>query len=345
MKDSMIKYKYVIFLVVAVLLLFSVKRMVAPSLSNYPKLDSCFKTSVSKINLCSSNGKYVSLKNVSPVFIHSILISEDDSFYQHSGVDWNEFKNSLRKNLRVFKFARGGSTITQQLVKNVYLSQDKSIVRKVKEIYLAYQIDEKYSKSLILEKYLNIIELGRDIYGVKDAARHYFSKTPSQLNVLESLYLTVLLPNPKDYSASFRKGKLTTHQADRIKILLQRLLRRKRITQERYDIAKTHINDFPWTGLELMPHPEVFDIDAILLDNSNSIINDESSQNDRVSNKPKNYLDEVDSKSNGDSIDELKEEYTDDSKDELNGSDPEINSEEPSLEQNEDVSEDGDTED
>lgn len=246
-----------------------------PSLSQYPNLDSCFTTSVFKINLCPDDPKYVGVNSVSKILIHSILISEDDGFYSHKGVDWNEFKKSLDKNLRLMKFARGGSTITQQLVKNIYLSHDKSIIRKFKEILLAQQMEDKYSKSIILEKYLNIIELGKNVYGVKSAAYTYFKKHPSNLNILESVYLTTLLPNPRSYSSSFYSKKLPSWQRKRISLLLDRLLQRKRISNELHQIAKSKIDLFPWENIDLNESQKVDDDGLYFLNDKSIYLNPE----------------------------------------------------------------------
>ncbi len=223
-----------------------------PNLSQYPKLTSCFKSSVHSVDLCISSPKYVGLNKVSNYFIHSVLISEDDSFYLHQGIDWREFKKSFMQNLKLKRFSRGGSTITQQLVKNAYLSQEKSLLRKFKEILLAQQVEGKYPKAIILEKYLNVIELGKDIYGVKSASSIYFKKSPSNLNILEAVYLTTLLPNPKVYAKSFYAKKLPGWQSERIEVLLKRLLKRQRISENLYQAAVSKIHLFPWTGMDLL---------------------------------------------------------------------------------------------
>lgn len=231
---------------------YSARMIFKPNLSQYPALNSCFSSTVHKVLLCNTNPKYANLNQISNFFIHSVLISEDDSFYMHQGIDWREFKKSFVQNLKLKRFARGGSTITQQLVKNAYLTQNKSILRKFKEILLAQQVETKYPKSVILEKYLNVIELGTDIYGVKSAASFYFNKSPSNLNILEATYLTTLLPNPKVYSKSFFNKQLPGWQSERIGVLLKRLLRRQRISENLYQAALAKIPMFPWTNVDLM---------------------------------------------------------------------------------------------
>ncbi len=320
-----------------VLLYFSVRIIFKPSLSQYPKLDSCFTTSVFKINLCPSDSKYVKANQVSKILIHSILISEDDSFYFHQGIDWNEFQKSFLQNWRSGKFVRGGSTVTQQLVKNIYLTPEKSLVRKFKEIFLAQQVEEKYAKAVILEKYLNIIEFGYQIYGIKSASNYYFNKSPSQLNILESLYLTMLMPNPKNYSSSFKNGRLTPFQRDRIETLLKRLLRRKRISLDLYNSAKANINLFPWKNLDLNESQKIEDNDLdfindkrIYLDTykepnpseSNYENNNSDSSNFRLENSSGGTNDSTDNSKNSEFLDvkEIKEELKEENKSEQKAS-------------------------
>ncbi len=227
-----------------VIIFFAYKNL---SIAIYPNLNSCFNTSISKRLLCATSEEYVRLDDISDNISHSIINSEDDKFYLHKGFDWKEFKLSIESNLRALSFVRGGSTITQQLVKNIYLTSEKSISRKVKEAILAYQIERKYSKSLILEKYLNIIELGKDIWGVKEASLFYFSKPSSELNPLEGAYLAVLLPSPKAYSSSYDNKKLTPYLKKRIKKILYWRKRKGEISEEDYTYYLEQIDFFPWT--------------------------------------------------------------------------------------------------
>ena len=144
---------------------------------------------------------------------------------------------------------RGGSTITQQLAKNVWLSKEKSYWRKAKEAYLTYQLEHTYSKEFILEKYLNVVQFGDELYGIKDAAHRYFGKSPSQLHLLEAAYLAFLLPNPPVYSKSFAKGQLTPFGKKIVTIILRRMVQFKKITPGAYGLAVNNLNGFPWRSL------------------------------------------------------------------------------------------------
>lgn len=127
----------------------------------------------------------------------AVLISEDAAFFSHKGVDVNELKEALKKDWETLSFTRGGSTITMQLAKNLYLSPSKNPLRKAKEIIIAHQLEHHLSKRRIFEIYLNVVEWGRNIYGAEAAARFYFGKPAAALDPLESATLAALLPSPR----------------------------------------------------------------------------------------------------------------------------------------------------
>ena len=151
--------------------------------------------------------------------------------------------------MRSGHFRRGGSTLTQQLAKNVFLDKEKSLWRKLKEAYLAHAIEKHYKKDFILEKYLNVVEFGDGIYGVRSAALHYFHKSPSELNPLEAAYLAHLLPNPKVYSRSFRSGSLTPFSRKSVSTILRRMEAYHKLSPESYALAINELPHFPWNGL------------------------------------------------------------------------------------------------
>ncbi len=206
----------------------------------------CLTTKMFKVNLCPSNPNYVRFKQIPKHFFQALILSEDASFYSHKGFDWNEIKESFRRNFVEWKFARGGSTLTQQLAKNLYLSSEKSVSRKFKEFFIAKQIEEKLSKTQILEKYANVVEFGDGIFGIQSAAYHYFGKSASSLNSLESIFLVSLLPSPKRLGKSLVKRKLSQNNLWRMKIILQRMYRTKRISDELYIYIKMLMEDSDW---------------------------------------------------------------------------------------------------
>lgn len=216
-------------------------------------LETCFEGSMNNVKVCPQEKNYVKLPDVSQKFIDALIVSEDASFWQHNGFDWFELKESLKTNVLSGGYKRGASTISQQLIKNSFLTPEKSISRKLKEFFLTREMESKFSKEFILEKYLNIVEFGPDLYGLDEASRYYFFKAPNQLNVLESGYLVHLLPNPKTYSTTFEKGELTDFSKRMVLLIAKRLHYYKKITDEEYEFAQTHIDRFPWYSLPKGP--------------------------------------------------------------------------------------------
>jgi monofunctional biosynthetic peptidoglycan transglycosylase len=162
------------------------------------------------------------LKQISAYGKWAIIFSEDWSFYQHEGLDIEQMKVAVNEMLEEKRF-RGASTITQQMVKNVFLSQSRSIWRKVHEIVLAQKVEKVLTKQKILEVYLNVIEFGPNVYGIKNASYYYFRKHPSGLSPREAAFLAMLLPSPKKYSVSFRNRKLTRFAQKRVNAILRKL--------------------------------------------------------------------------------------------------------------------------
>lgn len=128
----------------------------------------------------------------------AVILSEDSSFFSHKGVDVNELTEAVKKDWETMSFKRGGSTITMQLAKNLYLNPSKNPLRKLKEIIIAWQLEQALSKQRIFEIYLNVVEWGRHVYGAEAAARHYFGKPAATLTELEAATLAALLPNPRN---------------------------------------------------------------------------------------------------------------------------------------------------
>lgn len=214
------------------------------------RITQCVTAKMHGVSLCEKDKSYARLPQISAYLKDVVVISEDASFYHHNGFDWFEIKNSLRVNWQERSYTRGGSTITQQLAKNVFLSAEKSLSRKLREAYLAFQIEQLLPKQKILEKYLNVVEFGDGLYGVKAAAQYYFGKSPSEINLLEAAYLAYLLPNPKVYSRIFKKGEHTQFSRYRILDLCYKMYRYGRIGEDQYRAAKDYVDLFPWKSLD-----------------------------------------------------------------------------------------------
>ncbi len=220
-------------------------------------LNTCFKASMNNIQVCPGGTNYTQLDNISEHMKHAVIVSEDAGFWHHSGLDWHELKVSFKVNLKSGRFKRGGSTITQQLVKNIYFSGQKSLTRKIREALLALRIENKYSKNQILERYLNLVEFGPDVYGVTQASRHFFSKRPADLSVLESSYLAFLLPNPKGYYESFQEGELTKFARKMVLLISKRMYFYRKISSLQYSHAKANLDRFPWYGVTQWEYSEL----------------------------------------------------------------------------------------
>lgn len=143
---------------------------------------------------------WVPLNRISPYLIKAVLIAEDDKFYQHEGFDLEAIKKAIEKNLKEGKLKYGGSTITQQVAKNLFLNPSKNPVRKIQEAILTWRLEKTLTKKRILEIYLNIAEWGEGIFGIEAASRRYFGKSSFFLTPWESAYLAAVLPNPLKYN-------------------------------------------------------------------------------------------------------------------------------------------------
>ncbi|POB12783.1 MULTISPECIES: biosynthetic peptidoglycan transglycosylase [Pseudomonadati] len=162
---------------------------------------------------------------------YAFIVSEDWSFYEHQGVDFRQIYHAVTDHLKGEKL-RGASTISQQLAKNLYTKSERSLERKVFELFTTMYLEEKLSKNRILETYLNVIEFGKGLYGIKDASWYYFKKRPADLNPKESAFLAMLLPNPKIYSQSFRDKKLTEYATTTVNSILRKMKVTKAISEE-----------------------------------------------------------------------------------------------------------------
>jgi len=152
---------------------------------------------------------WTALDQISPYVLVAVLTTEDGAFPHHHGYNHASIRASIIANLKARRFVRGASTITMQLAKNLFLSRDKTLARKVQEVVLTDYLEQAFSKDELMELYLNVIEFGPAVYGVAAAADHYFGRTPAELNLAESLFLSSLLPAPKRYGAMWGAGEVS----------------------------------------------------------------------------------------------------------------------------------------
>jgi monofunctional glycosyltransferase len=163
--------------------------------------------------------QWVSYKNISRNLTRAVLVAEDDAFWQHEGVDVEQLQESLEADWARGRIVRGGSTITQQLAKNLYLSPSKNPLRKLKELIIARRLEAELPKSRILELYLNVIEWGDGIYGAEAAARTYFHEGASALGPSESAMLAGAIVNPRLLNPAHPNARLLKRQ----EIIMQRM--------------------------------------------------------------------------------------------------------------------------
>lgn len=142
---------------------------------------------------------WVSYDRISNQLKRAVITAEDARFAEHEGVDWNAVEKAYATNQKRGRPAKGGSTITQQLAKNLFLSPEKSYLRKAQELVITYMIEALWDKRRILEVYLNVVEWGEGVYGAEAAARHYYGIPAAQLNAEQSARLAAYLPSPKRY--------------------------------------------------------------------------------------------------------------------------------------------------
>jgi hypothetical protein len=184
-----------------------------------------------------SNDEFVPLDQVSPYLIKSIMSTEDSAFYQHHGFITSEFRTALVNNLKAGKFVQGASSITMQMVKNVLLYREKTLARKLQELFLTWHVENTLEKDRIFEIYLNVIEYGPGLYGIGPAAYHFFGKKPKDLTPTEAAFFSTILPSPKERYKQYCAGTLTRWTEGKIERILQIMLKRDRLTQAEYDAA------------------------------------------------------------------------------------------------------------
>jgi len=176
---------------------------------------------------------WVPFNSISPYLRNAVLITEDSAFFQHSGYDIGEIKQSMKRNWREKRFARGASTITQQLAKNMYLSTSRNPLRKIREFFIAQELEQNLSKQRIFEIYLNVIEWGDGVYGIEPASRKYFGKSASELLPEEAAVLAAMIPNPRRYTPARNRKYLERRKSE----ILDRLVRWKYLKPEEYQAA------------------------------------------------------------------------------------------------------------
>lgn len=165
---------------------------------------------------------WVPLSRISPYIKKAVLIAEDDKFWSHEGFDYEAIQKAIEKDIKLKKFKLGGSTISQQLAKNLFLSPSKNPVRKIREAVITYRMERALSKKRILELYLNVAEWGdRGIFGIEAASMHYYGKHSSELGPEEAARLAAILPNPRKYNP-LGESRYVLHRSNLIYAIMVR---------------------------------------------------------------------------------------------------------------------------
>jgi monofunctional biosynthetic peptidoglycan transglycosylase len=249
------------------------------------KIKGCMITSMYQVDLCPESKNYVPLSQISKNLQNAVIITEDSAFYQHNGFDEEGIEHCIEKLKEKHRIVCGGSTITQQLAKNMFLSKEKSFIRKGIEALITIKLEKTLTKKEILEKYLNVVQFGKNIFGVKQAAQFYFKKHPSQLEPAEAAFLAMVLPNPEKYSQSFFRKDLTRFARNRVNQIVDNMHRYGRIDENAYISSKDNI-DYFIKGQKAPPKENLEDLTDEDLDEMVSEINDESGSQAKTAPAP-----------------------------------------------------------
>lgn len=184
------------------------------------------------------NPDFAPIWDISRHVMNAVMTTEDSQFYDHQGFIPREFRTALIRNLEAGYFRFGASSITMQTVKNVLLYREKTLARKLQELFLTWYLETQLEKDRILEIYLNAIEYGPGLYGIGPAARHYFGKHPRDINPVEAAFIASLLPSPKQRYKQYCENRLWRATEAKIQRVLALMHKRERLTAEEYELAR-----------------------------------------------------------------------------------------------------------
>ncbi len=193
--------------------------------------------------------QWVSLNRISPYLVKAVLIAEDDKFWKHEGFDYEAIQKAIEKDIKEKKFKLGGSTISQQLVKNLYLSPSKNPIRKIIEAFITWRMEKVLSKKRILELYLNVIEWGDGIFGAEAASRYYFGKAASELSAEEASRLAAVLPNPRKYNPTGEQR----YVVNRSKLIYSIMVKRSIVVPEYREVTDEYNINGQQIPIEKLP--------------------------------------------------------------------------------------------
>ncbi len=226
-------------------------KIVKPGITDFAKINSSYtqhifeqEKEVKSIELGSSNPNFVSFERIPVSLKNSILMSEDGWFFEHGGFSLGAFREACIADIKAKRFARGGSTISMQLVKNVFLNRNKNVARKLEELLIVWILEKQHlvTKERMFEIYVNIIEWGPGIYGAGEAAKFYFNKNISELTLNECIYLAAIIPSPKHFKYLFNEdGSFKEYILNHYELVLKRMVEHEKITQEESDATPRNV--------------------------------------------------------------------------------------------------------
>jgi penicillin-binding protein 1A len=190
------------------------------------------------VRVGADNPHFVPVGELPEHLLKAVTVSEDAGFWGHAGFDFSELKNAFAQGAEAGRIVRGGSTISQQLAKNLFLSREKTLARKAQEALATVALEAACTKRRLLEIYVNLIEWGPNIYGIGEAAKYYFGKDARDLTVKESVFLATIIPNPVRYHVYFARKSLTETWEKRVNELLQKLNNIGFLSDEELDAAR-----------------------------------------------------------------------------------------------------------
>ncbi len=236
-------------MLLSIVLIFIVSAYIWVQIPSDTEIKGCLITSMFEVDLCPQNKNYVPLRNISNYLQRTIILTEDSAFYTHHGFDSEGIEHCLEKMKEKGHIVCGGSTISQQLAKNMFLSKNKNFVRKGIEALITVKLENTLNKKEILEKYLNVVQFGKNIYGIKPAAAFYFKKSATDLDPVESAFLAMILPNPEKYSQSYFRKDLTKFARQRLSQIINNMYKYKSLNEEQYVSSLAKLDSFLQAGL------------------------------------------------------------------------------------------------
>lgn len=220
-------------------------KIIKPGATDFAKINGSFTHTIyendkefKKVELGPANPNFISFEMIPKSIINGILMSEDGSFFNHGGFSLGAFRESIITNIKTKRFARGGSTVSMQLVKNLFLNRKKNIARKLEELLIVWVLEKNRlaSKERMFEIYVNIIEWGPGIYGLQEASNYYFDKKATQLTLEESIFLTAIIPSPKNYRYFFNDDfSFKEYAISQFNFILKRMVEHELISQSEAD--------------------------------------------------------------------------------------------------------------